>query len=97
MSENDIRLYQAYAARNYLPHRRVDLQLAQIAQALAVFVGKDQNARLADFLIRPQEDESLEPDSDGPIDEDAAAKEAAEAFGFNPRNQHRVRDNTHGE
>jgi DNA polymerase IIIc chi subunit len=96
MPENDIRLYQVYAARNFLPHRRVDLHLAQIAQALAVYVGKSENASLADFLIKPQESEDEENEA-SVEDIDAAEKSAAEAFGFNPRNANRVRDNTDGQ
>lgn len=76
MTENELRDWQAYAARFMLPSRRMQLQLALIAQMIAVTMGGAKNAKLSDFLFDP-------PPSPAQAKEQLDA--AKEFFNFQPR------------
>lgn len=64
-----------------LPSRRLQMQLAQIALEIAKLRGV-QNVSLEDFMFDP---EDLGDDEDAG-DNEPTAEEAAEFFGFKPRN-----------
>lgn len=77
MSVRDFGLWQLYAAKNALPFRRLQLQLALVAMMIVKSVGGGEGMSIEDFLFDPPE-EQVEPTED---DIDAIR----EAFGFNPR------------
>lgn len=70
MPEWQFQQWQHYAAKKMLPHRRLELYLAQIALVLARVNGA-KNVSLTDFLFDPVEQGN--------------AADAAEFFKFNPR------------
>ena len=76
MTENELRDWQAYAARYALPSRRLQLQLAQIAMLIAVTMGGAKDVKLTDYLFDP-------PPT--PKERKKALDEAKEFFGFSPR------------
>lgn len=78
MLERDLRQLVDFAQRRMLPHRRVELLLAQIAMLIATSMGGAKDVTLRDFLFEPEE-EMEEEDAD-PLES------AKQFFGFRPRN-----------
>lgn len=76
MTHRELRQWARYVRDKPLPSRRVEIYLAQIAWAIAYFIGGNAEATRADFLI----DFGPEPEA-APPDVDAAKA----AFGFSPR------------
>lgn len=85
----DLHLYQIDTARRGFPGRRLELLLAQVALVLAQVNGV-KDLKLKDFMVNPEPEQ-------GPQVADDDADQEEEFFGFNPRNLHRVRDNTDGQ
>lgn len=80
MTEAELQDWERYAERHQLPHRRMELYMAQIALVVAVSFGGRDNLTLADFLIRPEEVNTT-PDAE------PTAEEEAEFFEFRPRSR----------
>lgn len=76
MSEREFRQWGRYAREHVLPSRRVEIYLAQIAWAVARFLGGNDDATIEDFLI----DFGAKPPDAAPDVEAAKA-----AFAFAPR------------
>lgn len=51
MSEREFRQWTSYAREHVLPSRRVEVYLAQIAWAVARFMGGNENATVEDFML----------------------------------------------
>ena len=73
MPETEFQQFQNYAARKMLPHRRVEMYLAQIALLIAKTMGGRADAVLSDYLFDPVEQEA------------ASTEDAKVFFAFNPR------------
>lgn len=69
--------------RRLLPHRRLELLLANIARLIDARLGGAENTRVADYLFDPVD--PIEVDAPvPPADLDAVGAEQAAFFGFNP-------------
>lgn len=65
----DLHLLHAYAAKRRLPHQRIELQLAHIAQLLDVHLGGAQNARLGTYLLQPEPPEAQDSVQEAALEE----------------------------
>lgn len=74
MPEPEFRQWARRAREQWLPQRRIEWYLAQIAHLIAVTMGGVKDASVSDFML------DLHP-VDQAVDLDAAK----EFFGFNPR------------
>jgi hypothetical protein len=75
--------------RRQLPHRRIELLLANIARLIDARLGGAENTRVADYLFDPVDNDN-EADDDAPpgaTPTDAQADQVAAFFGFNPANK----------
>lgn len=65
MSEREFRLWETYAGEFFLPHRRADLQAAQIAFWLSLqYQGKGARVNLNDFVVTPAKPEEDKPNAE---------------------------------
>lgn len=90
MPEEDLQLYAAYAADNPLPHARLELQLAQLAQMVHGAAGGPGSPALNEFMFRnltANQPAGGQAGAGNDDDEDDNAAFVAAAFGFNPINK----------
>lgn len=76
MSEREFVWWAKRAQRQWLPSRRIEWMLAQVAHMIAVTMGGAKDVSVSDYMLR------LEPEdeADAPADVDAARA----FFAFNP-------------
>lgn len=80
MTERELQRWAWYARTRLLPHRRLELYLAQLACQVARSAGNVE-ASVADFLISP-----YEPSPSAPVQAEAVDVQALrEEFAFAPR------------
>jgi hypothetical protein len=63
LSERELNLWAAYAAKKALPARRAEFYWAQLALCVMRAAGAE-GLKLADFLFDPQTDEPQEPEDE---------------------------------
>ena len=79
MSEREFRAWSAYAQRHFLPLKRIEIYLAQIAFLVVKSMSSGgQNWKLDDFLLKDVETEAQRK-------EESPAERARKVFGFKPR------------
>lgn len=53
MTEREFRAWDRYSQRKYLPARRMEIYMAQLAYYVVAAIGGAENLSVADFLLAP--------------------------------------------